>query len=56
MFIYSVFMESPIFRMSSLLNTISPLMSLAKWLDYPPVTQEVGGSDHGRVYFFSIFD
>ena len=28
--------------MSSLLNTFSQLMSLAKWLDYPPALRKVG--------------
>ena len=27
-------------------------MPLAKWLDYPPATQEVGGSYPRLVYFF----
>ena len=52
LFIYSIFMESSLFRMSSLLNTLSHLMSMAKWLSYPPATLDVGGSDPRRVYFF----
>ena len=41
--------------MSSLLNTIAQLMSLAKWLDYPPAMRKVSRSYPRRVYFFFQF-
>ena len=41
--------------MSSLLNTFSQLMSMAKWLDYPPAMRKVSGSYPRRFYFFFQF-
>ena len=48
-------MESPLFRMSSLMNANFLLMTLAKWLDYPPAMRKVGGSYPRRIYFFFQF-
>ena len=41
--------------MSCLLNCLPKFMSMAKWLDYPPATQEVGGSYPTRFFFFFQF-
>ena len=50
--IYSIFMESPFPQMSYLLKFLSKLMSMAKWLDYPPATQEVRGLNPDKSIFF----